>query len=106
MAPRGVPDTKTNWPADVGRDVTKELKRTNQFNFWRETSAADNETSAADNEISAADNDCWAFGLLEVWSGLPDEFTVSLQLLRLRHGDSSGTLRKGNVCRWKPLPEV
>jgi hypothetical protein len=28
---------------------------------------------------------------------------VSWELLWLRHGDSSGTKRKGNVCSWKLL---
>jgi hypothetical protein len=36
----------------------------------------------------------------------PVEFTVSQELLWLRHGDSSWTQRKGNVRRWKPLPEA
>jgi hypothetical protein len=34
-----------------------------------------------------------------------DEFTVSEELLWLRHGDSSRTQSNGNVCRWKPVPE-
>jgi hypothetical protein len=33
------------------------------------------------------------------------EFTESQELLWLRHGDSSGTQRKGNASRWKPVPE-
>jgi hypothetical protein len=27
-----------------------------------------------------------------------------LGLMYLRHGDSSGTQRKGNICHWNPLP--
>jgi hypothetical protein len=34
-----------------------------------------------------------------------DESTVSIKLLWLRHGNSSGTQGKGNENRWKPVPE-
>jgi hypothetical protein len=43
-------------------------------------------------------------GLLDYWR-FGVEFTVSQQLLWLRHGDSSETQREGNVRHWKQLPE-
>jgi hypothetical protein len=39
------------------------------------------------------------------WSLAPVEFTVSQELLWLKHGDRSGTQRNGNFRRWKPVPE-
>jgi hypothetical protein len=44
-------------------------------------------------------------GITGYWSRTAVEFTVSQQFLRLRHGNSSGTQRKGNVSRWKLFPE-
>jgi hypothetical protein len=44
-------------------------------------------------------------GLLEIWIWATVEFAMNQELLWMKHGDSSGTQRKGNVRRWKPLPE-
>jgi hypothetical protein len=41
----------------------------------------------------------------EEQNSLCDPCGDAIQLLYLRHGDSSGSCRKGNVRRWKPLPE-
>jgi hypothetical protein len=46
--------------------------------------------------------DDWKFGFRVEFQV---EFTVSEEWLWLRHGNSSGTQKKGNVYPWKPVPE-
>jgi hypothetical protein len=77
MGPCWVPDTKADWPTDHQLQHDFDLKR---GSVYEETAFM----------IGAE-----RFNRVE----------VSRELLRLKHEDSMGTQRKGDICCWKLLPE-